>query len=294
MGYVGRFAPSPTGPLHLGSLVAALGSFLDAHQHRGRWLLRIEDLDRARVRPGCADEIKRTLETLGLVWDGPVEYQSRRLPRYEEALRQLRCGGLCFDCYCTRKRRGDTEEHACSGGCRDRPAAGGPAAVRFCVAGAGSVGFTDRFQGRCSFDMRKLADVVVRRRDQVVAYQLAVVVDDHEQGVTDVVRGADLLPSTAWQLSLQRALGMPAPRYGHLPVVVEPGGAKLAKSRRSVPIDPLAGGRALLEALNLLRQTPPGKLRGEPPHTVLSWALEHWNPATLERVQKATAPATTP
>ena len=154
--------------------------------------------------------------------------------------------------------------------------------------------FTDRFQGHCSFDMGELGDVVVRRRDQVVAYQLAVVVDDHEQGVTDIVRGADLLPSTAWQLLLQRALGMPAPRYGHLPVVVEPDGAKLAKSRRSVPVDPRAGGRALVEALNLLRQRPPGQLLEEPPQTVLSWALEHWNPATLERVQKATAPVTTP
>jgi glutamyl-Q tRNA(Asp) synthetase len=294
MGYVGRFAPSPTGPLHLGSLVAALGSFLDAHQHRGRWLLRIEDLDGARVRPGCADEIKRTLERLGLIWDGPVEYQSRRLWRYAEALRQLRSRGLCYDCDCTRKGREDPEAPGCSGRCRDAPRPAGPTAVRFCVAGAKSVYFTDRFQGDCCFDMGQLGDVVVRRRDQVVAYQLAVVVDDHEQGVTDIVRGADLLPSTAWQLLLQRALGMPAPRYGHLPVVVEPDGAKLAKSRRSVPVDPRAGGRALVEALNLLRQSPPGQLKEEPPQAVLCWALEHWNPATLERVQKATAPATTP
>jgi glutamyl-Q tRNA(Asp) synthetase len=294
MGYVGRFAPSPTGPLHLGSLVAALGSFLDAHQHRGRWLLRIEDLDGARVRPGCAEDIKRTLETLGLIWDGPVEYQSRRRYLYEQALQQLQCRGLCFDCYCTRKGREDPEAQGCSGTCREQPRPAGPAAVRFRIAGAKSVSFTDRFQGHCCFDMGQLGDAIVRRRDQVVAYQLAVVVDDHEQGVTDIVRGADLLPSTAWQLSLQRALAVPAPRYGHLPVVVEPDGAKLAKSRRSVPVDPRAGGRALVEALNLLRQRPPGQLMEEPPQTVLSWALEHWNPATLERVQKATAPASTP
>jgi len=294
MGYVGRFAPSPTGPLHLGSLVAALGSFLDAHRHRGRWLLRIEDLDTARVRPGCADEIKRTLETLGLAWDGPVEYQSRRLSLYEDVLRDLARRGLTFDCYCTRRSRTDGENGRCAGTCRDQPPGSGAAAVRFRVCETESVSFADRFQGPCSFDMRELGDIVIRRRDQVVAYQLAVVVDDAEQAVTDIVRGADLLPSTAWQLLLQRALDLPAPRYAHLPVVVEPDGAKLAKSRRSIPVDPLAGGRPLVEALNLLCQMPPSELWGEPPHTVLSWAIQHWDPATLERVQKATVPIMTP
>jgi len=294
MGYVGRFAPSPTGPLHLGSLVAALGSFLDARRHRGRWLLRIEDLDTARVRPGCADEIKRTLETLGLAWDGPIEYQSRRLSLYEDALRDLARRGLTFDCYCKRRSRTDGEDGRCTGTCRDQPAGSGPAAVRFRVCETESVSFVDRFQGPCSFAMRELGNVVIRRRDQVVAYQLAVVVDDAEQAVTDIVRGADLLPSTAWQLLLQRALDLPGPRYAHLPVVVEPDGAKLAKSRRSVPVDPLAGGRPLVEALNLLRQSPPSELWGEPPQTVLSWAIQHWDPATLERVQKATAPIMMP
>ena len=290
MGYVGRFAPSPTGPLHLGSLVAALGSFLDARRHRGRWLLRIEDLDSARVRPGCADEMQRTLEALSLTWDGPVEYQSRRLPLYEEALRDLRRRGLTFDCYCTRRSRADSDDSRCAGTCCDQPGAPGPAAVRFRVRQTESVSFTDRFQGPCTFEMQALGDAVIRRRDQVVAYQLAVVVDDAEQAVTDVVRGADLLPSTAWQLLLQRALALPAPRYAHLPVVVEPGGAKLAKSRRSVPVNALAGARALVEALTLLRQSPPEQLLTASPQSILSWASEHWNPTSLERVQKATAP----
>jgi len=294
MGYVGRFAPSPTGPLHLGSLLAALGSFLDARQHRGRWLLRIEDLDTARVRAGCADDIKRTLEALGLCWDGEVEYQSRRLPLYENALRTLQRRGLAFDCYCTRRDRADSDVHACSGTCRDQRANSDPPAVRFRACDTDNVSFTDRFQGPCSFDMRKLGDVVIRRRDQIIAYQLAVVVDDAEQAVTDVVRGADLLPSTAWQLLLQRSLGARAPRYAHLPVVVEADGAKLAKSRRSLPVDPRVGGRPLVEALHLLRQTPPQELAGAPAEVVLSWALRHWNPASLERVQKATAPLMTP
>jgi glutamyl-Q tRNA(Asp) synthetase len=287
MGYVGRFAPSPTGPLHLGSLVAALGSFLDARNVGGRWLLRIEDLDTARVQAGCADAIQRTLEAFGLTWDGPVEYQSRRLPLYEAALATLNSRGLTFNCYCSRASRA---ERRCAGSCREEAGAPRAAAVRFAAADAEIVNFTDRFQGPCSFDMRALGDVVIRRRDRVVAYQLAVVVDDAEQAVSDVVRGADLLPSTAWQLLLQKALGTGTPRYGHLPVVVEPDGAKLAKSRRSVAIDPMAGVRPLVEALHLLRQAPPQELLQEAPQAVLAWALGHWNPSSLERVQIATAP----
>jgi glutamyl-Q tRNA(Asp) synthetase len=136
--------------------------------------------------------------------------------------------------------------------------------------------------------------VVVRRRDAIVAYQLAVVVDDAQQGVTDVVRGADLLPSTPWQLLLQRALALPTPRYGHLPIVVEPDGAKLAKSRRSLPVNASRAGRPLIEALQLLRHPPPPDLLDEKPEVVITWALNHWNPANLERVQKATAPAHAP
>ena len=294
MGYVGRFAPSPTGPLHLGSLVAALGSFLDARQHQGRWLLRIEDLDRARVRRGCADEIMRTLAALGLNWDGAVEFQSARVSGYAQALRRLRCAGFCYECYCTRKGREQSELSGCTGACRDQPARGAPAAVRFCVAHSGTVSFSDRFQGHCSFEMAALGDVIIRRRDQLFAYQLAVVVDDAAQGVTDIVRGADLLPSTAWQLLLQRALNIHAPRYGHLPLIVEPDGAKLAKSRRSVPVNARLGGRALVAALDLLRQRPPADLAQESPQTVLSWACAHWSPASLERVQNATVPAVAP
>lgn len=294
MGYVGRFAPSPTGPLHLGSLVAALGSYLDAHHECGRWLLRIEDLDAARVRPGCADEIKRTLENLRLHWDGPVEYQSRRRALYEEALHTLHRRALLYDCHCSRRERTESEERGYPGTCRNRPPAPGPAALRLRVDDAETVHFIDRFQGPSAFAMAALGDVIIRRRDGVIAYQLAVVVDDAHQGVTDVVRGADLLPSTPWQLLLQRALGLATPRYGHLPIVVEPGGAKLAKSRRSTPVDPRRASEQLIEALKLLRHAPPPDLLGEGPEAVVAWALKHWNPANLERVQKATAPASAP
>jgi glutamyl-Q tRNA(Asp) synthetase len=294
MGYVGRFAPSPTGPLHLGSLVAALGSYLDARQRRGRWLLRIEDLDRARERAGCAAQIQRTLADLGLFWDGPVEYQSRRHELYDEAIDTLGRRGLTYACDCTRRSLAERADRAYPGTCRDRGVASARAALRFRVDDAEIVRFTDRFQGPSSFAMCALGDVVIRRRDRVVAYQLAVVVDDAAQGVTDVVRGADLLPSTPWQLLLQRALGVPAPHYGHLPLVVEPDGAKLAKSRRSVPVDARRASRPLIEALQLLRQAPPPDLADEEPQEVLAWALEHWNPANLARVQKATASFSAP
>ena len=294
MSYVGRFAPSPTGPLHLGSLVAALGSYLDARQRGGRWLLRIEDLDSARVRPGCADEIQRTLEDLGLGWDGPVVYQSRRGAFYEEAIHALGMRARTYACHCTRRTLATGDEGAYPGTCRDLPPAPGPAALRFRVDDAETVSFIDRFQGPAEFAMRALGDVIIRRRDGIVAYQLAVVVDDAQQGVTDVVRGADLLPSTPWQLLLQRALDLPAPSYGHLPIVVEPDGAKLAKSRRSMPVDARRASRELTEALQLLRHPPPPELAGAEPPAILGWALNHWNPANLERVQKATAPARAP
>jgi glutamyl-Q tRNA(Asp) synthetase len=294
MGYVGRFAPSPTGPLHLGSLVAALGSYLDARKHAGRWLLRIEDLDAARVRLGCADEIQRTLETLGLHWDGPVEYQSRRRSLYDEAIDALSRRALIYACDCTRRTRAESEDGAYPGTCRDRGVTAVPAALRLRVDDSENVSFIDRFQGVATFAMHALGDVIVRRRDGVIAYQLAVVVDDARQGVTDVVRGADLLPSTPWQLLLQRALGLPTPSYGHLPIVVEPDGAKLAKSRRSTPLDARRGSRQLIEALQLLRHAPPPDLFDEMPAAVLAWALKHWNPANLERVQKATAPPQAP
>lgn len=206
--YVGRFAPSPTGSLHLGSLLAAVGSFVDARHHGGRWLVRMEDLDTARVIPGCADEMLRTLEAFGLTWDGTVEYQSRRKPHYLQALSELTARNLTFRCSCTRAER--SPQGGYPGTCRAGPRRAGPTATRFRVEDQ-RVGFEDRIQGECSFDLRQLGDVVVRRRDGVFAYQLAVVVDDALQGVTDVVRGADLLDNTPWQLALQRALGLPTP-----------------------------------------------------------------------------------
>jgi glutamyl-Q tRNA(Asp) synthetase len=280
-GYVGRFAPSPTGPLHLGSLVAAVGSFLDARNAGGRWLLRIEDLDTGRVIPGCSDEMLRTLESFGLHWDGTVEFQRKRLPLYVEALESLRSSALTFECSCSRRDLGQSET-GYPGTCRNGPTRScGSTATRFRVPDTRVV-FWDRVQGECEFDLHALGDPVIRRRDGVFAYQLAVVVDDSAQGVSHIVRGADLLQSSAWQIQLQQALSLVKPHYAHLPLVVEKAGGKLSKSRRSLAIDPKRATAQLYDALYLLKHQPPLELGRASPSELLAWATTHWS---LDRVQ---------
>jgi glutamyl-Q tRNA(Asp) synthetase len=275
--YVGRFAPSPTGDLHIGSLVAAVGSFLDARHRGGRWLLRIEDLDTPRVLPGCADRMLRTLEQLGLEWDGEVVYQSRRIERYHGALEELKSQGLTFACSCSRRDLTGGEETGYPGTCRSGPTRRGAAATRFRVDDAAVVLFEDGAQGSCRFELRALGDFVIQRKDGTVSYQLAVVVDDAEQRVTDVVRGADLLSSTPWQIALQRALRLPALHYAHLPLVVEATREKLAKSRHSVPIDAASAGRQLAAALTLLNHPAPAELVHAGPKCLLDWAIRNWS-----------------
>lgn len=283
----GRFAPSPTGPLHLGSLLAAVGSYLDARIAGGRWLLRIEDLDTARVVPGCADEMLRVLEHFGFEWDGDVLHQSTRRDAYREALSRLQAAGRLFRCSCSRKDLAggappasgvgdDTAPYP--GTCRHGPTRPGPTALRFRVTDA-PIHFDDLYLGRQ--DCAPAGDVVVERRDGLASYQLAVVVDDAWQGVTRVVRGADLLSSTAWQIELQDALSLPRPSYGHLPLLTEPDGRKLSKSRRSVPLDPASAPAALTATLTYLSQGPPPELARAPVKEVWKWALAHWNPQAL-------------
>jgi glutamyl-Q tRNA(Asp) synthetase len=206
----------------------------------------MEDLDREREIPGCADQMLRTLEAHGLTWDGAVEYQTRRASGYAAALAGLVRLGLTFECSCSRREL--SGEGGYPGSCREGPLHPGPTATRFRVDD-GLIEFHDRAQGLCPFSLRERGDVVVRRRDGTFAYQLAVVVDDAQQGVTDVVRGADLLDNTPWQLALQRALRLPTPRYAHLPVVMEPEKGKLSKSRRSLALDPHAAGPSYINHL---------------------------------------------
>ena len=284
--YVGRFAPSPTGSLHLGSLVAALGSYLDARAHGGRWLLRMEDLDRERVVPGAAAQMLRTLESFALQWDGPIEYQSRLTAHYAAALARLRALGLTFECSCSRREL--TGEGGYPGTCRAGPTRPGPTATRLRVPDR-TLTFTDRLQGGCAFELAERGDVILRRRDGAFAYQLAAVVDDARQQVTDVVRGADLLDSTPWQITLQQALGLPRPRYAHLPLVTEPDGTKLAKSRRSVALDPPRAPELLVSALELLGQEPMVELKFESAPAILSWAIAHWQPERMAGVRAVPA-----
>ncbi len=272
-------------------MVAAVGSYLDARHHGGRWLLRIEDLDTPRVIPGCADQMLRTLEAFGLHWDAAVEYQSRRLAAYEAALDALRSQGRTFQCLCSRRQQQESDsETGYAGTCRERGIANDQGATRFRVDDASRIVFDDRFQGRCEYALRNLGDVVIRRRDGVFAYQLAVVVDDAHQQITDVVRGADLIESTAWQIALQRALKLDTPRYAHLPLIVENGGKKLAKSRRSVPADPARATEQLRIALRLLRQNLTDSLDFESAPELLKWAASRWNRNDFQGLRTLDAP----
>jgi glutamyl-Q tRNA(Asp) synthetase len=279
---VGRFAPSPTGPLHLGSLLAAVGSCLDARSAGGRWLVRIEDLDTPRVIPGCADNMLRTLEGFGFEWDGDVLFQSHRRAAYSEALERLAALGRTFHCSCSRKDLADHDDDAGGypGTCRAGPTKSGPTSIRFRV-GDRPIHFDDLYLGRQKFDLATCGDVVVRRRDGLASYQLAVVVDDAFQSVTRVVRGADLLASTPWQIDLQDALGFQTPIYGHLPLLLEPDGNKLSKSRRAAPLDPSAAPELLTSTLTYLSQSPPPGLARSSIKEVWKWALGHWDPQAL-------------
>lgn len=278
---VGRFAPSPTGPLHFGSLVTAVGSFCLARQAGGRWLVRMEDLDTPRMVPGAAGEILRTLESLGLEWDGEVVYQSRRTAAYEAALEHLRDKGLIFDCACSRKEILASAPHpgeegpVYAGYCRDGiPSGRRPRALRIRVPEE-SVCFTDGVFGPAEQHLRSaVGDFVVRRAEGLFAYQLAVVVDDAAAGVNQVVRGADLLFSTPRQIFLHTCLGTPVPRYIHLPLALAPDGQKISKRHGavSVPGDGEGGG-LLWQVLSFLGQAVPGELKRAPAREVLAWGV---------------------
>jgi len=301
--YRGRFAPSPSGALHFGSLVAAVGSYLDARAHGGEWLLRIEDLDPPRTRPGAADLIMAELAAYGFQWDGPVLRQSDRFDAYADAVAQLERAGVLRDCRCSRSALARLPENL------ERPAGTGeelfhPAdclplepttalgsALRLRVP-AGAVTFDDRSLGPQAVDVAVTGgDFVLRRRDGLYAYQLAVVVDDAAQGITDVVRGCDLLGSTARQVLLQRALGLPAVRYLHLPLAVDDRGLKLSKSGNAPAVGNRDGlARYLVSVLEFLGQSPPLELARAPLDQVWEWALGHWRIEGFAGCASRTAP----
>jgi glutamyl-Q tRNA(Asp) synthetase len=268
--------------LHLGSLYTAVASYLDARAHRGRWLLRIEDLDRPREIPGSADGILRTLRAFGLDWDGEILRQRDRSGFYDRALSQLQAASLTFECSCSRLQLEDESRYP--GTCRGRPAVcGASTATRLRVA-PGHIAFSDRIQGIYRQDVAAaVGDVILRRRDHVIAYLLAVVVDDAAQGVTHIVRGADLLDNTPRQILLQRHLGLPQPAYAHVPVLTEPDDTKLAKSRRSVRVNLGEALPQLLTVFSMLGLAPPPALAAATVTDAWTWAIGHWD---IKRVPK--------
>ena len=275
--YVGRFAPSPTGPLHFGSLIAALASYLDARSHQGRWLLRMEDLDPPREPPGAASQILSQLTQLGLHWDDEVLYQSSQLEHYEEVLAQLQAMQMCFPCDCSRpqvKAMGSVYDGSCRGR-REPPAK--DYALRLKTRDL-EIGFHDLVQAHYQQNIaHDIGDFVVRRKDRLFAYQLAVVVDDQVQGITHVIRGFDLLDSTPRQIYLQQLLGYAQPNYGHIPILVDQTGQKLSKQRFAPAIEASNGKLLHHEALQFLGQSPPATHKFRTMESLLEWAIENWD-----------------
>jgi glutamyl-Q tRNA(Asp) synthetase len=292
--YAGRFAPSPTGPLHLGSLVAAVASYLEAKSRDGRWLVRMEDLDTPRVVRGAADAILRALEVCGMQWDGAIVNQSTRTDAYHAALHRLRTSGLVYPCACSRREIADSalsgiEGPVYPGTCRNGLAPGKTARAWRVITHDAEVRFDDAIQGPVQQNLEDdIGDFVLLRADHVYAYQLAVVVDDAEQGITDVVRGADLLDSTPRQIYLQRLLKYPTPRYCHVPVVVNAAGEKLSKQTLAPPIDDARPLAALMSALRFLGQRPPDALDHASTPEFWNWAISNWRIEHVPRTRTFT------
>ncbi|MBI4809255.1 MAG: tRNA glutamyl-Q(34) synthetase GluQRS [Nitrosomonadales bacterium] len=289
--YRGRFAPSPTGPLHFGSLVAAVGSYLDAKHHHGTWLVRMEDLDTPRCVPGAADDILRTLEAFGLHSDEPVIYQSQRTAAYEEALHRLKDNGAVYPCCCTRKEISDSalygiEGPVYPGTCRNAIPVGREGRAWRVRTNNEAIELTDALQSRITQHLEsQIGDFVVKRADGLFAYQLAVVVDDAFQRVTHIVRGADLLASTPRQIHLQRLLGFSVLNYMHLPVAMNGAGEKLSKQTLAAPVDESQPVATLLRVLDFLRQEPPDELLNSDVGTVMGWAVQNWHAERLIGMQ---------
>ncbi len=293
MNYIGRFAPSPTGPLHFGSLIAAVASYCDAQANNGKWLVRMEDLDKPREMAGAANSILKTLEAFGFSWDGEIMYQSHRMDAYESALESLRRQGVIYPCTCSRKEIADSatstgiEGAIYPGTClKHATQANIHAALRAMVPDE-SITFHDQIQGIISQNLaRDIGDFVVKRADGLFAYQLAVVVDDAEQGITHIVRGSDLIDSTSRQIFLQRLLGYQTPRYAHVPVAANANGEKLSKQTMAKAIMPGVASNLLFEALTFLGQQPPAVIKNATTSDVWRWAFAHWQLNNVPKLRR--------
>lgn len=287
---IGRFAPSPTGPLHFGSLLAALASYLDARTRGGQWLVRMENIDPPREMPGASGIILRQLEQHGLQWDGEVLYQCTRMAAYEGVIEQLLASGLAYCCQCSRQRI-QSLGGVYDSRCRLRSVARSGNAVRLIVPPGTQIGFDDLLQGPQLQDLnREQGDFVIHRRDGLPAYQLAVSVDDGFQGITHVIRGSDLLDSTGRQIFLLRTLGKALPVYGHIPVALNAGGQKLSKQNLAPSLDLHAPADNIRNALLWLGVARWEDLAGLSADEMLQWGVSHWNLAQLPRDLGAPAP----
>ena len=280
--YRGRFAPSPSGPLHFGSLIAAVGSYLQAKSQQGQWLVRMEDIDSPRMQAGAADGILRTLERYQLLWDGDVWVQSHRLERYQQVLDLFKQQQLTYACNCNRSRI-QSLPHGYDSFCRDKQLVEGSLAWRL-KAPSTAIAFTDQLVGEVHIPVALAAeDYILKRRDGLFAYQLVVVVDDLDQGITEVVRGADLIDLTSRQQALFQLLGATAPAYLHLPLAVIEPGFKLSKQNHAPAVEDWPVSATLTAVLRFLGHPPPADLVGAEASELLAWASAHWQIRQIPR-----------
>lgn len=285
---IGRFAPSPTGPLHLGSLYTALASFLHARSQQGKWLLRIDDLDTQRNVKGATDAILTTLDAFGLHWDDSVVYQSQCLAVYHDVLNELAKNQLIYPCSCSRKMLASTTIY--DGLCRNQSISADSLYALRIKTDSRLISVEDGLQGLISHNIAKqYGDFILKRRDGIVAYQLAVVIDDDRQHINQIVRGVDLLTETPKQIYLQQVLGLPCPDYLHVPIIIDQHGYKLSKQTQATAVNLTRPQGVIFELLGLLKQNPPSELQHASVTELLDWAIEHWNIECLKNIKQVTA-----
>jgi len=283
--YIGRFAPSPTGPVHIGTLIAAVGSYLQAKTNNGEWLIRMEDVDTTRKVEGSDIEILDTLEAFGFEWDGEIIYQSTQNRHYEKALEQLIALSLVFPCTCTRKQLTSSNSSIYPGTCRNKTLPNNDEHALRLSARNITIEFDDLVMGKQSQNIaQRCGDFVIKRRDGLFAYQLAVVVDDALQNITEIVRGSDLLDSTPRQIYLQQLLGYPTPAYCHLPLAVDNDGNKISKSEGATKVDIKNREKQMCDVLEFLGQNPPAGLSDSNINDIWKWSIDNWN---INRVSTA-------
>jgi glutamyl-Q tRNA(Asp) synthetase len=278
--YTSRFAPSPTGHLHLGSVYTALASFLDARVNHGLWQIRFDDLDTPRNVKGASDSILKTLEILGLHWDNAVDFQSQHLEKYEAVLTELIAKNHVYRCECSRKDLSSIYPQTC----RNKNLSSKTLCSLRLKTDSSEIFFDDVLQGRISRNLAEDGDFILKRKDGIIAYQFAVVLDDRRQNVNHIVRGIDLLNETPKQIFLQQILNLPMPNYCHIPVLADSDGKKLSKTTLAAAVNLSKPNQVLFKLLTLLKQNPPVELERASVAEILMWAIENWHLENLKGI----------